>query len=162
MAQVIGEAAPTVRYYLPAIRKRAGVPDVQRCFPEKLGDDVKGVGVRSAADFFKKVCDCTICKGVIGNNVSRFAKFGEMHRAKAESKRDTQTPTAAKICRFHFLLRRLAEKDSVAAISVDDRAAHIRDAAAPWRRLYPMRNYVGEPTINGYLENWSQAFSIKI
>lgn len=149
IAQVIGAAAPTVRYYLPPIRKRVGVPDIQRCFLD--------VGITIPPDFFKIVCDCAICKGVIGSDLARFAAFGQMHRASAESSRDTQTPAAAKMCRFHFLLNRLRERDVVAALDADERAAHIMDEAGPWRACYPLRRDIGAVGSVGYLERWSQA-----
>lgn len=156
VAQVIGAAAPTVRYYLPAIRRRAGVPDIQRCFP----DAPNGVGIKTAADFFEIICDCTICRGVIGTDVKRFSRFGEMHRANEESKRNTQTATAAKICRFHFLLNRMKERDMVASIPRNYRSTHITTAAAPWRDLFTMRNYLGPYGSEGYIERWARAFSI--
>ncbi|HEY1686489.1 MAG TPA: hypothetical protein VGG19_17125 [Tepidisphaeraceae bacterium] len=149
VAQVIGAAAPTVRYYLPPIRKRAGVPDIQRCFPD--------VPVKSSADFFKEVCDCTICKGVIGNDVRRFAAYGEMHRANATAQRDTQTSKAAKICRFHFLLNRMKERGLVASLARDQRAKYVIDCASRWRTLFPMRQHLGEPGLDGYIEKWAKA-----
>jgi len=54
---VIGQAIPTVRYYLPALHKRLGVAQVQRAFPT--------MGVVTAADFYAKVCDCAVCKGLL-------------------------------------------------------------------------------------------------
>jgi hypothetical protein len=149
VAKVIGVAAPTVRYYLPPIRKRVGVPDIQRCFPD--------VGITIPPDFFKKVCDCSICKGVIGSDLSRFAAFGQMHRAKPDSKRDTQTPAAAKMCRFHFLLNRLKERGVIAALAEGDRADHVRSTAAPWRNCYPLRSDFAIQGETGYIERWANA-----
>lgn len=151
IAQVIGAAAPTVRYYLPAIRQRVGVPDIQRCFAD--------VGIDTASEFFAKVCDCAICKGVIADDPARFETFGQMHRAKAESKRNTQTAVAAKLCRFHFLLNRFRERGVVAALGPDDRVAHITETAAPWRNCYPLRQHVGQSGTDGYLERWAKALA---
>ncbi len=149
VAQVIGAAAPTVRYYLPPICKRVGVPDVQRCFPD--------VGVETPADFFAKVCDCQICKGVIGSDLARFASFGKMHRARPESHRDSQTPAAAKMCRFHFLINRFKERAEVAKLKAADRHKHITDKASPWRNCYPLQQYLGKQKKNGYIELWAEA-----
>jgi len=148
VAQIIGAAAPTVRYYLPPISKRVAVPEVQRCF----GD----VGVDSPTSFFASVCDCQICKGVIGSDLARFAAFGEMHRASPANQRDTQTPAAAKMCRFHFLIRRLRERSSVAALDASDRPQHVSERAAPWRECYPLRQHLGEAG-TGYIEQWGNA-----
>jgi hypothetical protein len=54
---VIGQSTPTVRYYLPALAKRLGVPDIERAFD--------ALGVKTPKDFHEKVCDCAVCKGII-------------------------------------------------------------------------------------------------
>lgn len=151
VAQVIGEAAPTVRYYLPPIWKRIGVPDVQRCFAY--------LGIKTPADFFSKVCGCTICKGVIGTDLDHFASFGEMHRAKPTSKRDSQTPAAAKMCRFHFLINRMKERSTVAGLKADQRAKHIADRTRDWRLLAPLAAHLGSMPDKGYIERWAQALT---
>ncbi len=154
VAQVIGAAAPTVRYYLPPISKRVGVPDVQRCLPD--------VGITTAAEFFTQVCDCQICKGVIGSDLARFAAFGEMHRASATAQRDSQTPAAAKMCRFHFLLNRLQEPKAVAKLTSADRAKHVTADAKPWRDCYPLRQHLGPTGERGYIELWAEALDTSI
>lgn len=154
VAQVIGAASPTVRYYLPPIAKRVGVPDVQRCFPD--------VGITTAAEFFTKVCGCQICKGVIGTDLTRFSAFGEMHRASADSSRDSQTPAAAKLCRFHFLLNRFKEPAIIAKFIGADRAKHLTEAAKPWRDCYPLRPHLRAPDERGYIELWADALKASI
>jgi hypothetical protein len=149
VAKIIGAAAPTVRYYLPPIRKRVGVPDIQRCLPD--------VGITTPSEFFDKVCDCQICKGVVGDDLARFSAFGLMHRAKPDSKRDTQTPAAAKMCRFHFLLNRLKEREVVASLDAGGRGDHITNKAAPWRNCYPLRQDLGQRGSDGYIELWAKA-----
>ncbi len=149
VAQVIGAAAPTVRYYLPPICKRVGVPDVQRCFPD--------VGIKTPEDFFANVCDCQICKGVIASDLLKFASFGKMHRAKEESKRVSQTPAAAKMCRFHFLINRFKEREVVAALNAADRSDHVIERAALWRDCSPLQEHLNQQGTNGYIELWAEA-----
>jgi len=151
VAQVIGATAPTVRYYLPAITKRVGVPDVQRCFVD--------VGIDTPQDFFDKVCDCQICKGIIGSDISRFASFGEMHRATSISARDTQTPAAAKMCRYHFLISRFKEKVAVSKLVANERAQHVADKAKDWRDQPSLRPHFEQVKENGYPERWAKALS---
>lgn len=151
VAQVIGAAAPTVRYYLPPIKMRVGVPDIQRSFPN--------VPVRDADDFYREVCSCAICKGVVGTDLRKFSAFGEMHRANATAQRNTQTPTAAKICRFHFLLNRLKERQAVATLTATDRSRHIVEGAKRWRDLFPLQTLLGNSGASGYLERWAFALS---
>ncbi len=149
VAQVIGAAAPTVRYYLPPICRRVGVPDIQRCFPD--------VGIATPADFFANVCDCQICKGVIGSDLARFASFSKMHRANPTAQRDSQTPAAAKMCRFHFLINRFKERAMVAQLTAADRSQHVTDMADPWRNCYPLQQYLGQQGTKGYTELWAEA-----
>lgn len=149
VAKVIGAAAPTVRYYLPPICKRVGVPDIQRCFPD--------MGIKTPADLFAKVCDCQICKGVIGSDLARFASFGEMHRANPTAQRDSQTPAAAKMCRFHFLINRLKEREAVAKLNATGRSQHVTDKVGPWRDSYPLQQHLGQQGTNGYAEWWAEA-----
>ncbi len=147
--QVIGAAAPTVRYYLPPISKRVGVPDIQRSFED--------MGIATPADFFDKVCDCRICEGVIGSDIARFASFGEMHRANPAAQRDSQTPAAAKMCRFHFLINRLKERSVVAKLNAADRSQHIAGKAGPWRNCHPLQQHLGQQGEDGYIEFWAKA-----
>jgi hypothetical protein len=122
---VIGQSTPTVRYYLPPLYARFGVPDIERCFST--------VGVKTPADFFAKICDCVICKGVIGSSLSNFREFGERHLSSPSSKRAAQTPAAAKRCRFHFLLSRLRERDWIAGKTDVEVLDRLRSNAAQWR-----------------------------
>lgn len=149
VAQVIGAVAPTVRYYLPPISKRVGVPDIQRCFED--------VGITTPADFFAKVCDCQICKGVVGTDLARFASFGEMHRANPTAQRDSQTPSAAKMCRFHFLINRFKERDVVAELDAAARSQHVTDKAGPWRDCYPLQSHLVQPGARRYVGLWAEA-----
>ena len=58
---VIGKSTPTVRYYLPDLRRRLGVPEIERA--------LAGVGVQTATEFFEMVCGCAICRGVIETDI---------------------------------------------------------------------------------------------
>lgn len=137
---VIGQSTPTVRYYLPDVYKRFGVPQIQRCF--------KALGVRTPADFYEKVCDCVICKGIVSTSVEEFASFGDMHYSRAESKRQAQTPAAAKRCRFHFLLCRIRERNWIKTATVPEIIDRIDKAKGKWG---PQPSLTEELT---YLDRW--------
>ncbi|MCC5786378.1 MAG: hypothetical protein JJU33_06735 [Phycisphaerales bacterium] len=145
VVQVIGAAAPTVRYYFPPIAKRIGVPDIERAFPE--------LGIETAGSFFEEVCECQICKGVIGKELLNFSKFGEMHRSEP-NKRPVQTATAAKLCRFHFLVHRLLyEVKAVEACDGDSRADFLRRRAGEWP---------SQPTVSGeaaHIDRWIESLT---
>ncbi len=124
---VIGQSTPTVRYYVPKIRVKAGVPQIERCF--------NGLAVNTPSDFHQKICDCVVCKGVIKSSVLEFQAFGEMHYSNPNAKREAQTPAAAKRCRYHFLLSRIKERDwlrgSSGAVVVDN----LSNAHAQWSKF---------------------------
>jgi hypothetical protein len=45
------------------------VPQITRCF--------SALGISTPEHFFSKICDCVICKGIIGKDLNAFAQFGE-------------------------------------------------------------------------------------
>lgn len=137
---VIGQSTPTVRYYLPDLRRRLSVPQIERAF--------KGIGVATPEQFFEKVCGCAICRGVIQTDVTQFSAFGDLHYSTAQSKRMAQTPAAAQRCRFHFLLNRMRERDEIGTRSAEEIADEIRAAYNKWK---------DQPTIRGdvdHLPRW--------
>ena len=142
---VVGQATPMVRYYLPDIHKRVSVPYVERCFDE--------LGIKQPIDFQHQVCDCVVCKGVISQNIHDFADFGRMHRAHEQSKRDTQTPAAAKKCRYHFLLNRIRERDEQKSLTMDQTREHLQMALRKWGSQLSLVDEVN------HLQKWIQALS---
>lgn len=122
---VIGQSTPTVRYYLPTLRRRLSVPEIERCF--------RGLGIKSPRDFYALICDCAICKGVITKDLAQFAEFGERHFSTPSSKRLAQTPAAAKRCRFHYLLNRNRERSWVRQADINDILERLRSAAERWK-----------------------------
>jgi hypothetical protein len=139
---VIGQSTPTVRYYLPDASKRFGIPPIVRCF-----DALK---IKTPADFHKQVCNCVICKGVVSSYVDEFSAFGEMYYSTPQSQRKAQTPSAAKRCRFHFLLTRIRERDALITESVADIIGRLDKAKKKWGP---------QPSMNGelnHLDAWRE------
>ncbi|QGQ29111.1 hypothetical protein [Gimesia maris] len=139
---IIGQSTPTVRYYLPQVRRRFGVPQIERCFDS--------LEIKTPKDFYKKVCGCVICKGIISDEIHAFAEFGEMHRSTPKSKRLAQTPAAAKRCRYHFLLSRIAERDWIKSASNEEIIGKLKAAAELWGT---------QTTLSGgttHLERWQE------
>jgi hypothetical protein len=124
--------APIVRYYLPDMYKRFGVPDIEAC--------LDGLNITTPKDFYEKICDCVICKGVVKNSILDFQRFGEVHYATSQSKRESQTPAAAKRCRFHFLMNRIIEKDFIAGNDLATIIQKISDAQEKWKEQFPIIN----------------------
>ncbi len=122
--------APVVRYYLPDIYKRVGMLEIERCF--------KDLDSTTPKDFYEKICNCVICKGVVKNGISDFQRFGDTHYATSKSKRESQTPAAAKRCRFHFLVNRIRERDFVGGNDLATIVQKITDAQEKWKDQYPI------------------------
>jgi hypothetical protein len=123
---VIGQSTPTVQYYLRSLHSKYSVLQIQRCFTQ--------LGIRTAEDFFPKICDCAICKHIVGAGLNEFSQFGEIHYSTPKSKRAAQTPAAAKRCRFHFLLNRILERDYVEKSSLAEIADQCRTSADTWSK----------------------------
>ena len=143
---VIGQSTPTVRYYLPDLGRRLNVPQIERA--------LLGVGVKTAGQFFDKVCGCAICRGVIDTDLSMFSSFGDLHYSSEESKRMAQTPAAARRCRFHFLLNRARERDQLCSTDVTTIAKSFQDAYSKWEK---------QPTIGKdarHLLRWQQVLEV--
>jgi len=145
IAPIQGQAMPTVRYYLPPVARRLGVPDIERTF--------NSLGITSVAKFHEQICDCVICKGVVKNNLSEFSSFGDKHLASPTSKRKSQTPAAAKRCRFHFMLNRIREVKEVSGRTLEQVITNLTDSKSAWE---------SEPSISSdirFLSRWISALS---
>jgi hypothetical protein len=121
---IIGKSTPAVRYYLPALHKRLGVPDIERCF--------KSLRIIAPQDFHAKICGCAVCKGIVSKSVHNFKDFGDMHLSSPQSKRLAQTPAAAKRCRYHFLLNRIKERDWLETASLSEVISQLKEAQERW------------------------------
>ena len=92
-------------FTIRALHSKFSIPKIERIFTD--------IGVNNANDFFEKICNCAICKGVIKNDLKNFEAFGEMQYSSKDSKRASQVPAAAKRARYHYLLARLKEKENI-------------------------------------------------
>ncbi len=123
---VIGQSTPTVQYYVRSAHAKFSVPQITRCFT--------ALGITTPDQFFQIICDCVICKNIIGKDLSAFAQFGEIHYSRPSAKRAAQTPAAAKRCRYHFLLNRSKERDYVRANALKAIADNLDAAADQWSK----------------------------
>jgi hypothetical protein len=121
---VIGQSTPTVQYYVRALHSKYSVLQIQRCFTR--------LGIKNSDDFFSKICDCAICKHIVGSGLNEFSQFGEIHYSTPNSKRAAQTPAAAKRCRYHFLLNRIKERNEVQKRSLAEIADDCVASADVW------------------------------
>ena len=140
---VQGRSMPMVRYYLPPIHKRLGVPDIVRAFGK--------LGIKTVRDFYNQVCDCVVCKGVVRSTLQEFSSFGDLHYSSSESKRKSQTPAAAKRCRYHFLLNRIRERDAMKKLSLEEVIDQVKQASQKWAKQPSVAND------SNHLIRWSNA-----
>ena len=66
---VIGVIVPVVNYHYPPLHIRTGIAEIERALTE--------LEIFDADDFHEKVCDCTVCKGVIAGDLKNLRQFGE-------------------------------------------------------------------------------------
>jgi hypothetical protein len=121
---VIGQSTPTVQYYVRSLHSKYSVPEINRCFSI--------LNIKTDQDFFSKICDCVVCKGIIDSTLETFSQFGEIHYSTPTSRRAAQTPAAAKRCRFHFLLNRLKEREYVKESDLKKIVEDCETAAKLW------------------------------
>lgn len=121
---VIGQSTPTVQYYVRSLHDKSSVVQVTRSF--------SALGVKDPDQFYTKVCDCPICQGIIAKDLKGFAQFGEIHRSTPTAKRMSQTPAAAKRCRFHFLLNRLKERAYIDNLNLPTIVQDLERNAKEW------------------------------
>ena len=142
---IIGQSVPMVRYYLPALARRLGVPAIERAFD--------ALGVQEPVDFHERVCDCTLCRGVVVSSLEEFSSFGDMYFSRPTATRQAQTPAAAKRCRFHFLLARLREREDVRSMDLGALLARMRDAELAWGAQPSLRRD------SGHMKRWRRVLA---
>ncbi len=140
---IIGVTIPTVNYHLPPLHVRVPMLELERALPE--------LKIRSAADFHSRICDCTVCKGILKGQLSYLHEFGDTV-TKVGNIRESQTPDSAKKCRFHFLLARKKEVEKVAATSLVELKRHLNDKATEYSNL---PSYLGLSGRAQHLRTWS-------
>lgn len=142
---VIGQSTPTVRYYFPPLRRRLGIPEIQVALKRRE--------IESAAKFIEEICNCVVCRGVLDSDLDQLAQFGDMHFSTPQSQRMAQTPAAAKRCRYHFILRRIAERDWIRSADLGQISAELASAEERW---------AGLPTLSQsakHMRAWRQALA---
>jgi hypothetical protein len=121
-----GVVVPTVNYHYPPLHIRIPMIEIESALPE--------LAIFDADDFHERVCDCTLCKGVIAGDLKNFRQFGEFI-LKVGNERKSQTPDSAKKCRLHFLLARRKEIDHISELAEEDLKQELRDTAAEYAAL---------------------------
>ena len=123
---VIGVIVPVVNYHYPPLHIRVGIAEIERALSD--------LGISDADDFHAKVCDCTVCKGVLAGDLKNLRQFGELV-LKVGNFKKSQTPDSAKKCRLHFILARRKEIDHVSDLTPEELKQELKDTAAEYAAL---------------------------
>ena len=123
---VIGVIVPVVNYHYPPLHVRVGIAEIERALSD--------LGISDADDFHDKVCDCTVCKGVIAGDLKNLRQFGELI-LKVGNLKKSQTPDSAKKCRLHFILARRKEIDHVSELTAEELKQELKETAAEYAAL---------------------------
>jgi hypothetical protein len=143
---VVGVIVPTVNYHYPPLHVRTSIIDVENALSE--------LEIFDADNFHEKICDCTVCKGVIAGDLKNLRQFGDFVLKKG-NQRESQTPDSAKKCRLHFLLARRKEIDHVSELSPKDLTQELRDTAAEYAAL---PGYLTLQARGRHLNAWAKVF----
>jgi hypothetical protein len=140
---VIGVTVPTVNYHLPPLHVRVPIVELQRA--------LSALGITTATDFHKRICNCTICKGILKGDLNKLMEFGDFV-LKVGNIKKSQTADSAKKCRFHFLLARRKELDFVNGNTLEGVKKQLTDSATEYSALPP---YLGLQDRTSHLKLWN-------
>jgi len=89
----VGGGVPTAQYYVRPLRRRLVYADALVVIPT------------SPSEFFYRICNCTVCKTIIDDDISRFDKFGESETRESETGKTytISTPESIRNCTLHYL-----------------------------------------------------------
>jgi hypothetical protein len=142
---VIGVIVPVVNYHYPPLHIRVGIPDIERALAD--------LGIFDADDFHAKVCDCTVCKGVLAGDLKNLKQFGDLV-LKVGNQKKSQTPDSAKKCRLHFILARRKEIDHVSELTAEELKQELKDTANEYAAL---PGYLTLQAKGRHLNTWAKA-----
>jgi hypothetical protein len=97
---------PVARYFHPRLRERLRVPEAIA---------IVDLMIDSVDEFFEQVCNCDVCRSVLGNDLANFGAYGEVNiktrriRGGGTAEFDSPTPDALFKTKCHFLHAKGAE-----------------------------------------------------
>lgn len=114
----VGGGIPIAKYYIPDLHSRYNLKDAIRIFQAKNY-------LVSPQAFFENVCDCPVCRKVIGNNSANFFQFSEstqkvVARKYGSATIDYPSKEAKRLCLMHYLERKTWEYQFIDKASTND------------------------------------------
>jgi len=104
----VGGGIPANKYYFYPLHQRLKMEDVEHLLVKKGFFDNEIPMKKRVNTFYKRICDCKICKEIIKDNLDNFTKFNESNPFTIKHKngsiqRNRATNEALAIAAAHFL-----------------------------------------------------------
>ncbi len=138
---------PTARYFHPRLRERLRVPEAIAVVDQ---------AIESAEEFFEKVCDCAVCRTVVGDDLANFGAYGDVNiktrrtRGGGTAEFDSPTPEALFRTKCHYLHAKGAEVEQ----SLDE------DFDAPKALREDAEFWASDLTRTRHLDRWALALDL--
>ena len=138
---------PTARYFHPGLRERLRVPEAIAIIQD---------AVENTSEFYANVCDCEVCRNVVGDEIARFGRFGEVNiktrrtRGGGTAEFDSPTAEALYLTKRHYLHAKGAE----VALALR------KDFSAPARLEADAAYWASDITRTRHLDRWAIALSV--
>lgn len=140
----VGGGIPRPKYYFTPLHNRFLHREIELLLAQEGW---------TAEQFLREVCDCSICRLVIDENIDNFRIFGETEVRLRDDGTSYHIPTAraARNSTLHYMHAKRREVENVRNAS--DRSALIADLVATYRRFEPSFG----PAEAGHLVTWARA-----
>ncbi len=138
---------PTARYFHPGLRERLRVPEAIAIIQD---------AVDNTSEFYTNVCDCEVCRTVVGDEIARFGRFGEVNiktrrtRGGGTAEFDSPTAEALYLTKRHYLHAKGAE----VALALS------KDFSAPAQLEADGAYWASDMTRTRHLDRWAIALSV--
>lgn len=142
---VLGGSVPPAKYYFPPLHQTFMFTEAQTI-----------LATLSTEEYYNNICNCPVCRSVIGNNFqSNFQQYGETEFKKLGKWGQEvyiQSANSVRICRGHYLAARSIEIQQARNSNPADLVSQLREAEERYRHSSGL-----PPT--GYLHAWSEGIS---
>lgn len=145
----VGGGIPIARYYVPRLHARIRYRDTLAMF--------KGTNwLGSAKAFHDNVCDCRVCRDVLGGHAERFTQFGRsnvknVRRRGGVVRIDFPTKETQVLCLTHYLQRKLAEYKAASELEAEALADELDQSYHDYKHVAGLEGV-------GHLRVWLKVF----
>ncbi len=140
----VGGGLPRPKFYYPALHMR--LPHREVAFAFSQGP------IQTADEFYKNVCNCKTCRQVVGDDIARFARYGESESGvrKDGIAFEYATTAARKISTAHYIYNKCREFEFVEESTLQEIEQRLGDEHARSQSLFGVNEAA-------HLEAWHNA-----